>query len=184
MTFTEVAVVLLIISIMSTMGVLVYRETRIQLRLHEGAQNLKQSMDLARTLAMRRGNFFAVRIHLATGTFWLDEYQLDTTSGTPQLALYKPHVVTEKTLPVLVRVEDASVQRLFDSTLGDGRTTDYAYPYSDEMIDIFFNPSGTSDYAVLHLIQNTKDPLTDTNIYTVKLYSSTARAHVFEKERR
>lgn len=184
LTFVEVMVVLIIISTLSTIGVLMYRDTRNAMRMREGALMLKQAFDTARSYAIRRDTPYAVVLNLNADTFWIDEYLVDTSGPTPQFVKNKAKVTPAKSLPSFIHFQDVSVLHVSDLQVSSGASEAFAQPHAPtDEVTIFFSPGGTSDYAVIQILQERVNATQSENYTSIRLYSSTGVAEIFERQR-
>ena len=180
LSYLEILIVVTFIFILTSVGLLSYRETRKAMRLEDATKDLSGIFGVARAMAISQELYFAVRIDVANGVFWIDQFEIDNSVSPSFLQLTKAKVVTPKALPDQVRFSEVRVTHVADPILLDGssETINYpteAYPY------VVFAPSGVSDYAVIQLIREKEDTLKSENYYSLKLYSSTAIAKIFPR---
>lgn len=185
-TLLEILVVVSIVVVLTSLAMLQYRSTRQAMRLNNGAMDLKSTFQVARSLAISNedGNFYGVTLSPANGSFWVDELRAETSGTLTVFTVSKPKVTSPRELPDLVRFEEIRILHNADPVLSDNSSETFNFPFDNTSFPtILFSPSGTSDYAVIQLIQEISDVDNAQNFYSVKLFSSTATAKVFANQK-
>ena len=179
LSYIEILTVLVIITIMSTTGLLTYRQTRLNMRLKDGATELKNVMGVARAMAISQNRFYSVRLDFTAGNYWIDEFVVD--NGV--LRRSRPKLTTPKALPDFIHFERVFVQHIVDPVLSNGLSEFIAAPVTgSQFVDIFFSPRGTSDYASINLLRDAANSTNPGEYYSVRLFSSTAVAELLANQ--
>lgn len=171
-SLTELMVTLAIIGI--ALGIIVYSYVRFIAgsELDTASRDIKSAFDLARSSAISINSTHRVTFQLkdpnpgssGVGTrqsFWIDRYALDT-AGNP---FWQKQVTDPKWLPESVLITDVS-----DST--------NTYEY------IEFNPDGTAQSRIVHLINRNDNQTDTTKFYSIVLYPSTAISKIYPHEKK
>lgn len=148
-SLVEVALVVVIVFVGTGMALFGYVNYTRNLALKSTAAKLQTVLGHARALAIDSGAPHQVVVDLDRERFWVDRL------GDAPV----PKVVPEERAADFVRFHDATI----DST-----------SYSNGRVAITFTPQAENPYFVLHMYREATDPAIGANIYSVRLFPSSA----------
>lgn len=187
----ELAVVLTIAGILTLIAIGSYSNFREGRRLRSAAQGINSLFVSARSYAITTGKPHRVVFQLqdpitSSQRFvaWIDEYDplqpLDSAPVTVMpVTTVRPKITTPEPMTEGVRVADFTVAP------EGGTSVTLQYPFTSANYAVIrFMADGTSDYADVHLLEETGDVSLSRDYYTVRLYSATAKPKMYPFERK
>jgi len=157
----ETLTVLVVMGILTSFAVVLYGNYHRALRAKSAARQMEVLFSTARALAINQNAHFQAVLDLDTSGMWIDRIATDGTVVAPKITTPDNWSIYVK--PIEVAVNGAS--------------------YQSGLVRIRFHPDGTSDSARIVLMTEGGDSLKRPSIYTIKLYSPTARSRVFPGRR-
>ncbi|MBN1865684.1 hypothetical protein JW916_00175 [Candidatus Sumerlaeota bacterium] len=165
-TALELATILLIILILTSLSAIGYRRYLDTSVVAVESQKIRKAFATARSWGISQNDYYRVVFSFDDRSYWID--QTDAAGNT-----VRPKVVTPEPIHQDVAIEELRI----------GSTS-----YSSGVRNVRFFPDGRSDEAAVYLVReallrppNTPAP---TDYYTIRLYGPTARANIFENQRR
>jgi prepilin-type N-terminal cleavage/methylation domain-containing protein len=153
----ELLVAVIIISIVSTAGVLGYSNYRQRNELESAARKITSTMSAARQYAITTNAPYQVVLNLPSEAFWIDEMDALGTSIRRQQATLPGE------MPDFVTIESATVESVAATS---GR------------VEIKFWPDGHSDNATIVLLHDSNLGNTKENVLSIKVYGPTGASRI------
>lgn len=160
-SFSEILIVMLILSILSGLAIFSYSEFRSYLRVRSAAQEIVSTLSAARSMAINQNGYFRVGFNMDTGSIWVDE--VDSYGRLSQPQVIHPHFINEQVKIVAIKVED----NFFLNGIGY----------------IQFYPTATAQNSTIYL-RKSNAPDVDENYYTIKIFPGTGKAKIYPNQKR
>lgn len=190
-SLVELLVVFAIVATISAVAVGSYSSFRKGRRIQSGAAMVNSLFVTARSYAISTNQHYRVVLQMRNPqtrteqyALWIDQVSAPSEASPNPSTLdeaVRAKVTTPELLPEGLRISDTLV-----TVVESGQTpttTTVQFP-KDNYAVVHFSPDGTSDGAVVHLIDAASDPAVAENYYTVKLYQPTAATKILAEAKK